>query len=207
MIKLNLFLQPEAIAVIRNATRWNSALYELENFMKAIETDPTLLTWLNAVKKHGSLSAYQLILLNETIAILELFEAASNDFQADFETVGNVIPAYLGVTNALTLTIKDRNGMQITNPTSRIAKVVKYSKGFVAGLRESLERRFSFILRDVHYVMGTFIAYIFLIVFHIYFLRFWILQVQYLIHNLSVLGLNKLDWMKRQCWMQFLLKF
>jgi hypothetical protein len=74
MIKLNLFLQPEAIAVIalvsklvnsarkgvidsdmiydsvgfrlskKNATRWNSALYELENFMKAIETDPTLLT-------------------------------------------------------------------------------------------------------------------------------------------------------------------
>ena len=29
--------------------------------------------------------------MKEKIAILKLFEAASNDFQADFETVGNVI--------------------------------------------------------------------------------------------------------------------
>jgi hypothetical protein len=156
----------------KNSTRWNSTLYELQNFSKAIETDPTLLTRLNAVKKHGSLSAYQQILLKEIIAILKPFEAASNDFQADFETVGNVIPAYLGLMNALSLTIKDRNGVKIANPTSRLAPVVKYCKNFVAGLRESLERRFSFILRDVNYVMGTFFAYFFLIVFHKYFLCF-----------------------------------
>ncbi len=88
------------------------------------------------------------------------------------KTVGNVIPAYLGLMNPLYLTIKDKNGLQITNPTSRIASVVKYSKGFVAGLWESLERRFSFILRDLNYVMATFIVYIFLIVFHKYFLGF-----------------------------------
>ncbi len=147
--------------------------------MKAIEKDPTLLTQLNAVKKHGSLSAYQQVLLKEIIAILKPFEAASNDFQADFETVGNVIPAYLGLMNALTLTIKDRNGVQIANPNSRLAPVVKYCKGFVAGLRESLERRFSFILGDVNYVMGTLMTNIFLIVFHKYFLCFRIPQVQY----------------------------
>ena len=124
-------------------------------------------------------------MLNETIAILELFEAASNDLQADFETVGNVIPAYLGLMNALTLTIKDRSGVQISNPynpnnpKSRLAPVVKYCKGFVAGLRESLERRFSLILRDVNYVMGTLMTNIFLIVFHKYFLCFRIPQVQY----------------------------
>nr|CAH0106937.1 unnamed protein product [Daphnia galeata] len=155
------FHDPEAIAVIalvsklvnsarkswasaclkKNSTRWNSTLYELENFLKAIEADPTLLTRLNAVKKHGSFSAYQQILFKEIIAILKPFEAASNDFQAYFETIGNVISAYLGLMNALSLTIKDRNGVKIANPTSRLAPVVKYCKGFVAGLRESLERR------------------------------------------------------------------
>jgi len=90
--------------------------------------------------------------------------------------------------NALSLAIKDRNGVQIANPNSRLALVVKYSKGFVAGLRESVERRFSFILRDVNYVIGTLIANIFLIVYHKYYLCFRIPQVQYLIHDLSVLG-------------------
>jgi hypothetical protein len=153
--------------------------------MKAIEKYPTFLTRLNAVKKHGPFSAYQQVLLKEIITILKPFEAASNDLQADFETVGNVIPAYLGLMNALTLTIKDRSGVQISNPynpnnpKSRLAPVVKYCKGFVAGLRESLERRFSLILRDVNYVMGTLMTNIFLIVFHKYFLCFRIPQVQY----------------------------
>ncbi len=114
-------------------------------------------------------------MLKEIVIILEPFEVASNDFQTDFETVGHVIPAYLGVMNSLSLTIKDRNGVQITNPTSGLAKVLKYSKGFMTGLRKTRERRFPFILRDVNYViMGTFIAYIFLcvIVFHKYFLCF-----------------------------------
>jgi hypothetical protein len=57
----------------------------------------------------------------------------------------------------------------LNQSTSRLAPVVKHCKGFGAGLRESLERRFSFILRDVNYVMGMFIAHIFLIVFHIFF--------------------------------------
>lgn len=154
----------------KNSTRWNSTLYELEIFLKAIESDPTLLSRLNAVKKHGSLSAYHQILLKEIIGILKPFEAASNDFQGYFETIGNVIPAFLGLMNALFLTIKDRNGVKIANPNSRLAPVVKYCKVFVAGLQASLERRFSFILRDVHYVLGTLISYIYLIVFHIYFL-------------------------------------
>ncbi|XP_045032028.1 uncharacterized protein LOC116933634 isoform X4 [Daphnia magna] len=139
----------------KNSTRWNSTLYELQNFLKAIQTDTALLTRLMAVKKHGTLTAYQQIVLKEIVAILKPFEAASNDFQADFETVGNVIPAYLGLMNALTLTVRDRNGVQIPNPNSRLTTLVKFCKGFVAGLRLSLERRFLFILRDVHYVMGS----------------------------------------------------
>ncbi|KZS16536.1 Uncharacterized protein APZ42_017711 [Daphnia magna] len=51
-----------------------------------IQTDATLLTRLTAIKKHGPLTAYQQMVLKEIVAIRKPFEAASNDFQADFET-------------------------------------------------------------------------------------------------------------------------
>nr|CAH0098541.1 unnamed protein product [Daphnia galeata] len=103
--------------------------------MKAIEKYPTLLTRLNAVKKHGPFSAYQPVLLKEIITILKPLEAASNDFQADFETVGNVIPAYLGLMNALTLTIKDRSGVQIANSeVPNIVKILQGFRGWIAGI-------------------------------------------------------------------------
>ncbi|KZR97554.1 Uncharacterized protein APZ42_007496 [Daphnia magna] len=156
--------------------------------LSAIQTDTTLLTRLMAVKKHGTLTAYQRIVLKEIVAILKPVEAASNDFQADFKTVGNVIPAYLGLMNALTLTVRDRNGVQIPNPNSRLTPLVKYCNGFVAGLRLSLERRFLFILRDVHYVMGNLNCLIWY-----YFFTLTICfasQAQYLIRGSSKLGLR-----------------
>ncbi|KAK4024660.1 hypothetical protein OUZ56_010082 [Daphnia magna] len=61
-------------------------LNELQNFLKEIQTDATLLTRLTAIKKHGPLTAYQQMVLKEIVAIRKPFEAASNDFQADFET-------------------------------------------------------------------------------------------------------------------------
>lgn len=82
------------------------------------------------------------------------FESASDDFQADFETIGNVIPVYLGLLNMLTLTVKDRTGVEIRNPTSCLAPVVKKCKDFVGALRESLERRLSYVLFDANYVLG-----------------------------------------------------
>ncbi|KAK4027992.1 hypothetical protein OUZ56_017155 [Daphnia magna] len=71
----------------------------------------------------------------------------------DFETIGNVIPAYIGLRNNLTLTIKNRK--EVVNPASQLASIVKKTKDFVQALRESLELRFSPVLCDVNYVLET----------------------------------------------------
>ncbi|KAI9560590.1 hypothetical protein GHT06_011539 [Daphnia sinensis] len=89
------------------------------------------------------------------VAILKPFVTASNHFQADFETIGNVIPAYIGLRTNLTLTIKNRNGIEVVNPASQLASIVKKTKDFVQALRESLDRRFFPVLCDVNYVLCT----------------------------------------------------
>lgn len=139
----------------KNSTRWNSTFYMLATFLKAIDAEPALQNRLNATKKHKALTAIEIVVLREIVAILKPFESVSNDFQADFETIGNVIPAYLGLLNLLTLTVKDRAGVEIPNPTSSLAPVVKKCKEFVGALRESLQRRFSFVLFDANYVLGN----------------------------------------------------
>lgn len=53
----------------KNATRWNSTYYMLATFVKAIDADPTLLARLNAVKKHKALSASELLILREVVAV------------------------------------------------------------------------------------------------------------------------------------------
>lgn len=88
------------------------------------------------------------------MAILKPFVTASNHFQADFETIGNGIPAYIGLRNNLTLAIKNRNGIEVVNPAGQLASIVKKTKDFVQALRESLER-FSPVLCDVNYVLGN----------------------------------------------------
>ncbi len=128
----------------------------LSAFLKAVDADPTLLNRLNAVKKHKGLTAFELVILREIVTILKPFENVSNDFQADFETIGNVIPAYPGLLNLLTLTVKDRTGVEVPNPNSSLASAVKKCKGFVDALRASLQRRFAYVLFDANYVLGEF---------------------------------------------------
>jgi hypothetical protein len=71
----------------KNATRWNSTFFVLSKFLQAIDKDSTLCSRLNAVKKHGNLTAFQIVVLRELVAILKPFVTASDDFQADFETI------------------------------------------------------------------------------------------------------------------------
>lgn len=94
-------------------------------------------------------------MLREIVAISKPFECASDDFQADFETIGNVISAYFGLKTALTLTAKDRNSMLIPNPASRLAPTVRHCKELCKALLTSIDRRFSFFLRDANYVLGS----------------------------------------------------
>ena len=77
----------------------------LSKFLQAIDKDPTVCNRLNAVKKDGNLTAFKIVVLRESVVILKPFETASDDFQADAETIGNLIPAFIGLRNHLTLTI------------------------------------------------------------------------------------------------------
>ena len=79
--------------------------YVLSKFLQAIDKDPTVCNRLNAVKNYGNLTAFKIVVLPELVVILKPFQTASVDFQADAETIGNVIPAFIGLRNHLTLTI------------------------------------------------------------------------------------------------------
>jgi hypothetical protein len=102
----------------------------LSKFLQVIDKDPTLCNHLNTVKKDGNLTAFQIVVLRELDAILKPFVAASDDFQADFETIGNMIPNSIGLRNNITLTIKNRNGTEMLNPTSKLAPIVKKNQEF-----------------------------------------------------------------------------
>lgn len=88
---------------VRNQTRWNSQYLMLSKFVEALELDPNLQLKLSAYKKHQKLGALETKMLKELILILEPFKEATDDFQADHESVGNAIPAYLDMRNKMSL--------------------------------------------------------------------------------------------------------
>ena len=121
----------------KNSTRWNSQFLMIKKLVEAFEKAPSLQDTLNATKKLGKLSAYELLVLKEIIALITPFKQATDDFQADFESIGNVIPAFLGLKTALRLTIKDRHGIDIPNPASNLSKTIKHLKNVAAALETS----------------------------------------------------------------------
>ena len=54
---------------------------------------------MNATKTRKTGANFVIKIIRELIIFLKMFEEASDDFQADFETVGNVIPGYLDMVN------------------------------------------------------------------------------------------------------------
>lgn len=130
-----------------NATRWNSQYYMLQKLVDALQSDPSLQSRLNAVKKLGRLSNQEVKTLNELVLILEIFEEATNEFQADYETVGTVIPAFLDLKAKTSLTTVESNGRSIQITSCR---------NVIRGLNESLVRRFSHVMYDPLYVLGIY---------------------------------------------------
>lgn len=121
-----------------NNTRWSSQYNMLNKLMKAIEKDPTLQSKLNATKKLNKLTAYEINTLKELVALLKPFKVATDELQGDFETVGNVIPAYLGLLMA---------SKHWTSPlTKNVAKA----------LETSLVNRLSYVLNESCYVLGNY---------------------------------------------------
>jgi hypothetical protein len=121
-----------------NNTRWSSQYNMLNKLMEAIEKDPTLQSKLNATKKLNKLTAYEINTLKELVALLKPFKVATDELQGDFETVGNVIPAYLGLLMA---------SKHWTSPlTKNVAKA----------LETSLVNRLSYVLNESCYVLGNY---------------------------------------------------
>ena len=125
----------------------------LVTVMRVFDIAPELNGNLNATKKHGKLEPLEIKMIRELILILEMFEEASDDFQADYETVGNVIPAYLDMSNKLSITM-DRNGVDVPNPKSPLCGKINHCKAVAKGLLTSLNSRFSFVLMETTFVLG-----------------------------------------------------
>jgi hypothetical protein len=138
----------------RNATRWNSQYYMLVILLRVFDIAPELNGKLNATKKHGKLEPFEIKIIRELILILEMFEEASDDFQADYETVGNVIPAYLDMVNKLSITV-ERNGTEVPNPKSPLTGKITNFKAVAKGLLASLTSRFCYVLMDSSFVLGN----------------------------------------------------
>lgn len=128
-----------------NATRWNSQYEMIKKFLEAIERDSHLQNKLNACKAHGFLSAIQLKSLKEFTVLLGPFKMATDAFQKDHETVGLAIPIYLDMLNKCTLDPKVNPDAALFSSCSSVAK----------SLRESLETRMSYLLKDSIYILGN----------------------------------------------------
>lgn len=139
----------------KNSTRWNTQLHCIRSVVKAFEADPQLQSKLNAVTKHGKLTPMEFKILKELMLLLEPFEEATDEFQADYETLGSVIPAYLDMLVKVTLSVKDSTGMDVPNPESPLAGKIHHCKEVANALRASLEKRMSYVLTDANFVLGN----------------------------------------------------
>ena len=84
--------------------------------------------------------------LKELVLILEPFQEATDDLQADYETIGNVIPAYLDLLNKVSLTREEDDGTVINNPKSPLAGKIHHCADLAGALKISLETSMSFVL-------------------------------------------------------------
>ena len=127
----------------RNATRWNSQFSQLLLFSKALETNSAIQssTGLKAFQKHGSLSVRETKLIKEVILVLQPFKDATDAFQKEHESVGEVIPGYQHMVNTMS---------DLTKNNSKLT----HCKELARSLLTSLQTRLSYVLQDIVYVLG-----------------------------------------------------
>ncbi|XP_045036214.1 zinc finger BED domain-containing protein 4-like isoform X2 [Daphnia magna] len=119
-----------------------------------LEIDPLIQTKLNATKdKSNRLTSRMIAILKELVLILEPFQEATDDLQADYETLGNFIPAYFDLLNKVSLTREEDDGTLINNPKSPLAGKINHCADLAEALKKSLESRMSFVLQDTFYVL------------------------------------------------------
>lgn len=142
----------------KNLTRWNSQYYSIKCFLRVLEIYPLIQTKLNATKEKSSRLTNRMIgILKELVLILEPFQEATDDLQADYETLGNVIPAYLDLLNKVSLSMasEEEEGTFINNPKCPLAGKIVYCTDLADALKNSLKSRMSHVLKDTYYVLGN----------------------------------------------------
>ena len=109
----------------------------MHSFVRALDVDPTLQNRLNATtKKHRKLTSMELNILKEWILLLQPFEEASDDNQADYESTGTVIPVYLDLVNKVTLIVRSSGGAVIPNPLSPFTGRLTHYKAVATALQD-----------------------------------------------------------------------
>jgi len=103
----------------------------------------------------------ELNILKELILLLQPFEEASDDYQADYESTGSVIPAYLDLVNKVTLTIKTASGAVLPNPLSPFTGKVTHCKAVATALQDALQTRMAYVMNDAVYVLGKWLCSLF----------------------------------------------
>ena len=127
-----------------NQTRWNSQFLMITKFLNALDKDSQIQNKLKAFEKHSKMSALEIKVLREVVIILQPFTEATDEFQADYESVGLVIPAYLDM----------KNKMSVTDSSCPIAGKIHYCADVADALLTSLETCLSYVLSDTFYVLG-----------------------------------------------------
>lgn len=124
-----------------NATRWNSQLLQIKMFNKALKKHPTLQDKLSCFRKHGKITAREQKILKEIEIILSPFKEATDSYQKEHESIGEVIPGYQHMLNSMADFLK---------PGSKVI----YCKDLVKTLRESLKNRLGYLIKDATYILG-----------------------------------------------------
>ncbi|KAI9556088.1 hypothetical protein GHT06_018660 [Daphnia sinensis] len=119
----------------KNVTRWNSQYYSIKSFLRILEIDPLIQTKLNATKeKSNRLTNTMIGILMELVLILEPFQEATDELQADYETLGNTEPL---------ITIMSFGWQNFSLCRSG------------GCLKKSLKSRMPYVLQDTYYVLGA----------------------------------------------------
>ena len=95
----------------------------------------------------------ELNIVKKRFLLLQPFQEASDDYQADYESTGSLISANLDLFNKVTLTIKTTSAVVLPNPLSRFTGKVTHCKAVATTLQDALQTRMSYVMNDAVYVL------------------------------------------------------
>lgn len=124
-----------------NATRWNSQLSQIKMFNKALQKHLAVQDKISCFRKHGKITTREQKILKEIELILSPFKDATDSYQKEHESIGEVIPGYHHMLNTMADFLK---------PAGKVI----YCKDFVKTIQQSLKKRLGYGTKDATYILG-----------------------------------------------------